>query len=369
MASILLGLSRYRPHLRKREVMNRKRSFFMLNSMRISALSGSLLTNVALLPTSIQAQTSLRTIIVDNAQDSMDGSCADGFSGRCNLRAALNEAAKDERSMVRMKVDSLLELGAMRISPRPRSTSLTIIRSFDERQRHIRGNGFSRLFEISAGAEVSLSGLSISGFVASSGGAITNGGKLVLEDSTFFGNRAVCFSSGAMTAFAACAGGAISNSGHVILGEGTRFVKNEVVAAASTASFTDAKAKGGALYSTGSVTFAGLVAFEGNRASAEAHSGFHPMPHGGAIASAGGGAVHSLNGTMNFAPPSQGRCVFSNNAAESNATTPYGNADADGRGGAIFVEGDSFPISAEACVFEGNSANEDQDFTFVASDR
>jgi hypothetical protein len=120
----------------------------------------------------------------------------------------------------------------------------------------ISGGGAAQLFSINAGANVTLSGLTLTGGdSALSGGAISNSGTLTIKDSTLTGNSA------------ADSGGAIDDLGTLTL-ESSTFNANSAaeyggaidVESAGTLTATNstfagnAAAHGGGLYSTGTLT-------------------------------------------------------------------------------------------------------------------
>lgn len=306
-------------------------------------------------------------IEVDQAKDSLDGVCSRDVAekGRCNLRAAVAEALKSDGAVINLLVDSDIDQGTIAINPALPTQSPLRIQSSTSEIRKIAGNGSTRLFDIDQNARVQIVGLYITQFTSWDAGAIVNRGDLVMENTTFFANRVACFGTGAMTAYATCSGGAISNGGTLTLKNGSRFEKNEVIARASTASYTTSQGTGGAIASGGKIIFDGDVVFESNLALSEATSGFHPMPNGGATANALGGAIYSANGNLEIQEDAVGKCVFSNNIADANASTPYGEASFISQGGAIYVSDSEFQVLAESCRFVNNKAGQDEDLAFV----
>lgn len=306
-------------------------------------------------------------IVVDQGLDSLDGVCGRDVArqGLCNLRAAVAEALKQDGSVIDVLVDSEITQGHIVISASAKALHPLRIQGRGEGQRRIVGNGLSRLFDITETSSVQLSGLYITQFRSFEAGAIVNRGSLDIENSSFFANRVACFGSGAMTAYATCGAGAISNGGLITLNNGSLFEKNEVVATASTASFTNASGSGGAISSGGTILLDGEVVFESNSVTSEAFSGIHPMPAGGADAKAWGGAIYSFNGTIEVMDTGFGKCRFSNNVAQADASTPFGTASLTSQGGAVYASGGTIQLLTQACVFEGNQAAEDVDFAFV----
>jgi hypothetical protein len=213
---------------------------------------------------------------------------------------------------------------------------------------------------VNASANLTLKNLSIANFAAQdSGAAILNSGTLDLEGVTVSNNSTSCFDVGAMTAFATCSGGAVDNSGTMTLGGGTTFTNNSVSARAETASFTNAWSAGGAIINSGTLSIVGPVLFSGNSAVALAISGIHPAPIGGAIATASGGAIYNT-GTLTFADVPQGRdftpiYIFLENAASATGSTIFGSTTLESRGGAIENLG-TLQLSPVDAVFSGNSA-------------
>jgi hypothetical protein len=293
--------------------------------------------------------------VVDQGTDSTTGLCvANGDShGQCNLRAAVAAAAAATSPVsIELSVDSTVGVGSMTLA------SAVVIESAGDGPAHsITGTASGRLFNVAAGAAVTLRNLSIVNFTASdAGAAISNSGAVDLEGVTLSGNRTSCFDVGAMTAIATCTGGAISNGGTLTLGGGTTFENNSVAATAETAAFTTAWSAGGAIANTGTISIVGAVTFSGNLSSATAVSGPHPAPIGGATATVSGGAIYN-SGTVVVSGPAKS-CQFLQNAATASGSTIYGSATFSSAGGAIEnTPSGSLQIPAGACVFSGNSAN------------
>jgi ELWxxDGT repeat protein len=235
----------------------------------------------------------------------------------------------------------------------------------------VSGNNQSQIFQVDAGATVSLSGLTLQGGVGGYGGAIYNAGNLTLADSTLTGNRAqvdggaiatygvlnvanTVFSSnsawgqggalvtgfGTTTSLAGCTfltntggdGGAIHNdttltvTGSTFSGNSTRSgaggaVINYDTATITASSFTNnaSSVHGGAIYNAGSLTLADST-LSGNAAQND----------GGAIATYG-----VLNATNTY---------FSTNSA-------------GGQGGAI-VTGSGTTTSLAGCTFLTNTGGD-----------
>jgi hypothetical protein len=293
--------------------------------------------------------------VVDLGVDSTTGTCvANGDSGgQCNLRAALLAAKTSTGAVtIDLSVDSSVNAGQIEVAAGPNSI---VIESAPGGAAHaITGAATSRLLVVDSGAIVTIEQLSITSFTAEdSGGAIVNNGSLDLEGVTLSGNTTTCTGTGAMTAFANCSGGAIASSGTLTFGGGTTVSNNNVTADAWTASYTTAWAGGGAVLSSGTIAITGPVTFSGNAANAGASSGYHPDPIGGADASAAGGAIYNT-GTLSVTAPA-GSCQFTGNTASATGETVYGTATLTSQGGAIENTG-TLLIPPGACVFSGNAA-------------
>ncbi len=348
-----------------------------MNSLSIGMVSGALLMNLCAfaqtrLPesavftlTSAERNTSLRDrqLVVDQSADSSSGNCGRA-GGQCNLRSAVAEAQRlGGESTIVLAVESVIDQGQILVAPSDGQSRLTI-RGQDGMQT-ITGNGGERLFQLDAGAKLDLENVVISNFSSQFGGAIQNSGDLTIRGAIFRSNKSLCFGSGAMTAFATCGGGAIANGGRLILGDGTLFEDNEAIAIASTASFTTANASGGAIDSTGNLMLDGMVVFRHNTAKSSANSGFHPMPSGGAWANAKGGAVSSYGGSLVVSRAGEGKCAFLQNQATADASTPYGEATPLSIGGAISTNGSRVENLPSACSFDANFSGADPDVSIV----
>jgi hypothetical protein len=290
-------------------------------------------------------------VVVDQQWDSPDGACnLDGSrTGSCNLRAAIDAAAEVNGPVsVALTAPQSISLGQIDV---PAGANLSLV-GITADMTSVYGQANGRLFNVEAGATLSLADLWVTSFSSPDGGAIRNHGSLTLDHVTVSDNTASCFASGAMTSMANCWGGAISNSGKLVLRGGSQFHRNVALASASTASFTTATAGGGVIANSGELLIDGPVAFANNSADATATSGFHGnnAPNG-AWASASGGAISHSAGSLTITGAAVGHCSFSGNAAlaTANAVT---TASA---GGAIWSQA-ALSMPSGACTFSENSA-------------
>ncbi len=296
--------------------------------------------------------------VVDLSNDSSTGVCRANrsSSGRCNLRAAVRAAAATHGAVeIDLAVDSVVSGGEMAIDA---PAQLTIVASGP---RQIVGSQSSRLFTVGSAVTLVLHDVTVKNFATMDyGGALVNHGDLELLTTTFSDNQARCSGGGVQSASAYCGGGAISNDGLLTIRSGSVFENNTVDAQASTATFTYSSASGGAIVSNGSVIVDGPVFFMNNQVRATSTSGWHPIPAGGANASAGGGAIYNGGGRLEFVPSGIRGCVFASNAATAEASSPVAPGSATSVGGAIVSQG-TLILQPGACTFVGNQAQTDPD--------
>lgn len=268
--------------------------------------------------------TAVESLVVTTARDEDDGTSDPAFGSGTSLREALafaNAGASTSTAPPTVTFSATAfplpaprgghaialdaRLGELKISRAlrvsgPGASTLTVD-----------GGSATRLFNISAGAEVTISGLRLAngrilgddgdilgdGRVFAQGGAILNAGKLLLLNATLENNRAQ----------------------GVIGGTRTR------------------NAQGGAIYNTGVLTLDGCV-FDSNAAVGGFLSSTSSSS-GGSQGSVEGGAILSGVGTTLMA----NRCTFSNNSSTETTLT--------GLGGAISSRG---TLSVSGCYFSGN---------------
>lgn len=222
----------------------------------------------------------------------------------------------------------------------------------------VSGNNSSRVFKLTSGLIVAISGLTLangrgSNASAADGGAIYNGGsRLTLTNCTFTNNVA---GSGAITGLDS-RGGAIFNSGQLSL-TGCTLVNN----IAGTINFEGGK--GGAIFNSASLTLNNCT-FSNNRGNI-AGSGWS---HGGAVYNDAGGSATLFNCTFSgnvasVTDSGYGGAVF-NNAASlacanctlsgNQASIANQNPNVGGYGGAIFTTGGNATLFD--CTLNGNVA-------------
>lgn len=325
-------------------------------------------TGMPSLGISIDPAASLRTrpFLVDQTADSLSGNCQDGVTGQCNLRAAVNAAELAGGTVnIILAVDSIIDQGQIVIAASAPGKDFDLTIKGQGEMQNITSAGYTRLFQVDKEAKLNLENLVISKFAAIDGGAILNYGTMTIKGTVFRENKSTCVSTGAMTAYTTCSGGAFLNAGKITLGDGTLFEDNESSAMASTASFTTSSTSGGAITSSGTIILDGVVAFHHNAAIAAARSGYHPMPAGGASASASGGAIANFGGSVEVTDAGKGKCLFLQNEATADASTPFGAATLLSVGGAIASTGGTLQGLPSDCTFQGNSAITGADTNFV----
>ncbi|MEN1727634.1 MAG: Ig-like domain-containing protein, partial [Pseudomonadota bacterium] len=200
-------------------------------------------------------------VVSSNPNDSADANPGDGLcadaSGRCSLRAAVEEA-NALGSTRRVAVSSGLfrqELGEIEVFADIELVGLGV------GQSELIAVGANRLFSVSGGGSLSLSGLTLSGDqeVAGTGGLITNAGNLLIEDAL-------------LQLGSSFAGGAISNEGQLTLRR-TALMNN---------SATNGGALGGALFNTGGAELENVLLYDN---LANAGGAIHSTPASGATIS------------------------------------------------------------------------------------
>lgn len=115
----------------------------------------------------------------------------------------------------------------------------------------ISGNDLSRVFEVSAGASVSIDDLTVThGRTVGRGGGIFNAGTLTLSRVNFYDNLAVGAPNANLTAVVDAFGGGISNAGTLTVRNGD-FARNRAIGADGNSSTIGSSALGGAIQSGG----------------------------------------------------------------------------------------------------------------------
>jgi hypothetical protein len=230
-----------------------------------------------------------------------------------------------------------------------------------------------QILQVAQGATAAIAGITFTHGMAKAGGAISNGGALLLTNDTFTANQAV----------GGLGGGAIDNTGSLTLNHDL-FNANRATAAAVTAA-TGTSVAGGAVLNSGQAqisncTFQNNQAVGGGVATSQPH-GFSSSA-GGAIANsagdiainastftnnetisvagyanAGGGAIDNDNGANPATGPGNpilataavADCTFSGNQA-------LGGAGATAQGGAIFNRGVGSIVTLSASMITSNRA-------------
>jgi Dockerin type I domain len=264
----------------------------------------------------------LSTFTVNSLGDTGTGS---GLSG--DLRYVITQADKTPGdNTIQFSVTGRITLNSA-LPDLSNTTGLMDIEGPGAANLTVSGNNEVRVFQVDSGADVTLSGLTITGGAANSGGGIYTSGTLTVANSTIDNNSA------SPSFYGSSYGGGIYNTGTLTLTNSTidnNGADNEVDAGYSygTGSY------GGGIYNTGTLnldrcTLSGNVAFV-------AQGGIGPFG-GDAYASAFGGAIYTT-GDLTLDD-----CTVSRNSADGGAgyavsgyqgpTYTAGNAS----GGGVYV--------------------------------
>ncbi len=250
-------------------------------------------------------------------------------SGPGTLRAAIEQADHSHGSdTIRFAhsatgtialLSALPDLTAHLAIVGPGPSALTVARS------SALGTPAFRIFTVSNGAKVSITGLTITNGSAADGGGIENSGTLSVTDATFSGNSAMASGN------APADGGAIANSGMLSVADCT-FSGNSAAYVLGEGSSTEGHGSGGGIENSGTLSVSDAT-FSGNSAMASGYS----AADGGGIAS---------SGTLSVAAS-----TFSGNSATDISVARYG-ADGAASGGGIENSG---TLSITNTMFSGNS--------------
>jgi hypothetical protein len=219
----------------------------------------------------------------------------------------------------------------------------------------ISGNNAGRIFDIAAGASVTIAGLTITDGLAAAGGAIDNAGTLTIRDAALPGNRAVGGMGGGAianehgasltlsdslladnTATAGAAsdvfGGALLNLGSAVV-LACKFTENQALGGAAPVGFTGSQ--GGAIDNFGGATLTVTASTFVNNAAIGAAGLFFGV--GGAIEN-NAGPDYGFGGT----PGSTAHiadCTFTGNLATGGNTADGGALDNEGLGTTMSIIG------------------------------
>jgi len=203
--------------------------------------------------------------------------------------------------------------------------NLTIVGNGDTIEKSTASSRAFRLFDVAAGASLTLQNLNLQGgVVAGKGGAIYNQGALTLSGVTVRGNRATG------------PGGAIYNQGALTL-SGVTVEGNQ-----TSGETWGAPAAGGGIWSNGSLTLENGTLLEGNNAKGMANS----FGVGGA---AFGGAVYVAGGTAN---------ITNTTFTDNNVTGGLGHGDGNAFGGALYVAAGQVVLTTSTVNNNGAWGNE-----------
>jgi uncharacterized repeat protein (TIGR01451 family) len=219
----------------------------------------------------------------------------------------------------------------------------------------VNGNHASRVFNISTGVEVTISGLTITnGFSLSDGGGILNDGSVTIINSTLSGNTALNLSDG----------GGIYNDGSLRITNSTLGVNTahssgggiysnggSVTITNSTLSINAAFADGGGIYSNGgSVTITNST-LSGNSAVFGGGAG-----NGGGIYNAGGSVTITNSTISGSAGPGNGGGIFNFGSVTITNSTLSGNS-ALLAGGGIYNVGVLGSLRITNSTLSGNATS------------
>jgi hypothetical protein len=305
----------------------------------------------------MEDRTLLSTLTVTNNHDSGPGS----------LRAALAAATSGEtinfaNSLTGQTIT--LTSGELTIAKSP------YIDGLGAGRLTVSSGGGSRVFAIAAGADVTLSGLTIAHGSAAQGGGIDNFGTLTVYGCTLLNNKAVGGSGDSTTPKAANGGGIANEVGASLTLIEDLLTNNVAGASPGNDSF------GGGLLNLGSATIANST-FTGNQSTGGASTSYFNGSWGGAIVSFGyppnqlyGSTLSVSNSTFtdNQAIGASGNNNSAGGGAidlefgviatisNSSFTGNQGSGDegCNGNGGAINTEGCTLTLSNSS--FAGNQA-------------
>jgi hypothetical protein len=239
------------------------------------------------------------------------------------------------------------------------SSELAIAKSLDIEgpgadQLTISGNNASRVFDISAGATVTLAGVTIASGVAngsapvraSAGGGILNLGSLTLTDDVLSSNQAVGDAhASALGRVGGAVGGALVNLGSLTV-SGTVFTGNQALGADGSSGNAAGNAIGGAILTTGAASITDSQ-FTFNLAQAGSNCS------GNLCASGTGGAIQN-SGSLTVTGS-----TFSDNQAIGGNDSSGPVRPGLGSGGAILSGGPTGPAAklvVKASTFDHNQA-------------
>jgi CSLREA domain-containing protein len=276
-------------------------------------------------------ESAANTLVVTTLVDESDGSCIDDD---CSLRDAVAAAASgDTISFGALSGPSNLSLGEILIDK-----SLSILGP-GSAMLEVNGSLISRIFNITAGVDVTISGLTLTnsrhngGLATSQGGAIYNAGTLVLEDMRFLGNAAIGangtppvppnpIGSPAQSG----EGGAIYNLGSLVIRDSS-FTGNLAIGGSSGDIFFPVvgSAYGGAIYNAAGASLeVENSLFNQNLAAGGSGSMFGGFAYGGAVSDS---TTPGDSGIMSFTNTTfSSNTVLAGNGSASFPSNAYGGA-------------------------------------------
>jgi hypothetical protein len=199
-------------------------------------------------------------------------------------------------------------------------------------QLSVSGGGASRVLEMFAGTTVSVSGLTLTGGFADSGGGVRNAGTLTLTDCSITNNQASISLDGTGTETPLAQGGGLYSSGSLTL---IRCTVSGNSATLTAGNLYAGNANGGGLYANGATVTLVNSTVSGNSATGT-YTG------GDGVVFAYGGGLTSDNGTLTLSG-----CTVSGN------TVTGGNSAGFGGG----VHSYQSTVTLSNCTIAGNTAS------------
>jgi len=294
------------------------------------------------------------TIAVTNTNDSGAGS----------LRQAIADAASGDTITFASSVTGPIILTSGEL---PITTSLTIDNTASGRQA-IDGNHSSRVFEVGAGATVTLTNLQIQNGVGMSngalgaatgqGGGIYSAGALTLDNSAVVSNTVTGTAGSGSGSGGGAAGGGVYATGPLAL-TGVTVVSNNSATGGAGGSGTvfpifgpggsGGPAQGGGVYIDGDATVGAGSIVSGNSATGGA-AGSGGIFLGGNGGSSYGGGFYNAGGTLTV----NGATISGNTASGGSSNPGFPGGSSSGFGGGVYALG---ALSMSSATIASNTAS------------
>jgi predicted outer membrane repeat protein len=231
----------------------------------------------------------------------------------------------------------------------------------------VSGNNQSRVFEMAAGTQVALSGLTIdNGFAVNGAGILVDtGAVLAVSNSTLSGNSATTVSNCNLTNNTSLAGGGgiynhatlTVNSNSTVSGSSDVGIANAGTATISGSTLSNNGGSGVYNFTSGTVTVSDSL-LNANFAYGD----------GGGVYNAGAATITNCTLSGNSAPEYGGAIYSSSNFSGSgrlnvSGCTLSGNSSTHGSGGAVYITAGTATISG--CTLSGNSAGSEGGGIFI----